>query len=274
VTSQTTDALEQFHFADAARVLYDFAWNEFCSFYVEMVKARLGNPATRPTAQRVLAHTLDTLLRLLHPLAPFVTEEVWQLLGEAAPERGLPEAQAPAESVMIAAWPVSDPRHVDPHIEAQFARFQEVLGGLREIRSRQNIPPKTPIEFTVRCDAEAEALLKPMEPYFNSMAGASSTAWGKNVEPPAASASFAASGLDVFVDLADFIDVEAEIVRLTKELARLDGAIAGKQKQLANENFVSRAPAEVIQKERAALVQLTEQRAATAAGLEAMKLRK
>ena len=70
-------------------MLYDFAWNEFCSFYVEMVKSRLSDPAARPVAQRVLAHTLDVLLRLLHPMVPFITEEIWQLLGQAAPARGL-----------------------------------------------------------------------------------------------------------------------------------------------------------------------------------------
>ena len=83
VTQETTAALAEYRYADAAKSLYGFAWDEFCSFYVEMVKARLSDPAARPTAQRVLAHTLDTLLRLLHPMVPFVTEEVWQLLAEA-----------------------------------------------------------------------------------------------------------------------------------------------------------------------------------------------
>ena len=93
VTRQVTEALGEYRFADAARVLYGFAWDEFCSFYVEMVKSRLAGEATRPAAQRVLAHVLDTLLRLLHPMIPFVTEEVWQLLGEVAPRR---EAARPA----------------------------------------------------------------------------------------------------------------------------------------------------------------------------------
>ena len=89
VTGEVTAALEGYHYADAARVLYDFAWNEFCSFYVEMVKSRLQDPAARPVAQRMLAHTLDVLLRLLHPMVPFITEEVWQLLGSGGAERGL-----------------------------------------------------------------------------------------------------------------------------------------------------------------------------------------
>ncbi len=88
MTQQVTDALENYRYADAARTLYDFAWNEFCSFYVEMTKARFAVAEQRQTAQRVLAHALDVLLRLLHPMMPFLTEEVWQLLGQVAPVRG------------------------------------------------------------------------------------------------------------------------------------------------------------------------------------------
>jgi valyl-tRNA synthetase len=271
VSGQTTEALGEYRYADATRVLYDFAWNEFCSFYVEMVKNRLQDVASRATAQRVLAHTLDALLRLLHPIIPFLTEEVWQLLAQAAPERGLQEIGPAAESIMIADWPTIDPARQNAHIEAQFARFQELLGGLREVRSRQNIPPKTPLRFGVRCDAAVIELLQPMESYFESMAGAKATAWGPGVQAPPTSATFIASGAEVFVDLAEHIDVEAEIVRKTKELAKLDGAIAAKDRQLANASFVERAPAEVIQKERAALEALKELRAATHATLDALR---
>jgi valyl-tRNA synthetase len=273
VTAEATDALAGYRFADAARALYDFSWNEFCSFYVEMCKARLQDPATRPVAQRVLAHALDVILRLLHPMVPFIAEEVWQLLGNAAGERGLREPVAAAESVTIARWPESDERWIDRQIEARFARFQEVLAGLREVRSRQNIPPKQPLRFSARSDAAAEALLLPMAPYFESMAGAVATAWGPTVAPPPLAASFAASGIEVFVDLAELIDVPAEIARKQKELARLEQAIAGKERQLANENFVSRAPAAVLAKERAALAELAEQRTAATAALAALRER-
>ena len=97
VTNEATDALAEYRYADAARVLYGFAWDEFCSFYVEMVKGRLGDPDPRTAVQRVLAHVLDTLLRLLHPMIPFLTEEVWQLLAEVAPRRGLGDAAGGGE---------------------------------------------------------------------------------------------------------------------------------------------------------------------------------
>src|SRR6202023_1132152 len=104
------------------------AWNQFCSFYLEMVKSRLQDAASRATAQRVLAHTLDSLLRLLHPMIPFITEEVWHLLGQAAGERGLEEPRPADESVMIAPWPQPDLSWQNAGMEARFARFQEVLG--------------------------------------------------------------------------------------------------------------------------------------------------
>ena len=271
VTGQTTEALGAYRYGDASRVLYDFAWNEFCSFYVEMVKGRLQDPASRPVAQRVLASTLDALLRLLHPIIPFITEEVWQLLGQAAPERGLAEIEPAAESIMIASWPEVEITRQDAQIEARFARFQEVLEGLRKVRSQQNIPPKTPMRFSVRCDAATAQLLEPMKPYFEAMAGAHAAAWGSGLHAPPNSASFVVSGAEVFVDLADHIDVPAEIERKTKELAKLEGVIAVKERQLANSSFVERAPAEVIQKERAALEQLKELHAATHAALTALE---
>jgi valyl-tRNA synthetase len=274
VTQQVTEAFDSFMFADASRVLYDFAWNEFCSFYVEMAKPRLQDSATRATTQRVLAHTLDELMRLLHPLIPFITEEVWHRLGEVAPQRGLKETTAAAPSIVIAAWPVADLSDRAEEIESRFGRFQEVLGGLREIRARQNIPPREPIRFVCRCDEATRQLLEPMAPYFASMAGATCDHWGSDAQPYANTASFTAAGAEVHVDLADFIDVEAEIARLTKDRERLEQGIANKQRQLGNENFVARAPAEVIAKERAALAQMEEQLTANATALAALRAKK
>jgi valyl-tRNA synthetase len=268
VTRQVTEALEHFKFADAARLLYDFAWDEFCSFYLEMAKTRLQDSKTRSTAQRILAHTLDTILRLLHPMTPFITEDVWQRLNAIAPERGLAKPLMTAKSVMIATWPEADLSLVNEAIEARFARFQEVLGGLREVRARHGIAPKTPLRFDAQCDVAATALLEPMRAYFETMAGAMPNTIGPNVTAPTMSAHFTASGIDVYVDLAEHIDVDAEIARKKKEEANYDKMIAGKEKQLANEAFVSRAPEAVIAKERAALEELREARRSTQAILE------
>ena len=272
VTRQATDALAAYQYADAARFLYEFAWDEFCSFYVEMVKGRLQQAKTRATAQRVLAHTLDALLRLLHPMMPFLTEEVWQLLGQVAPRRGLKQVEPAAESVMVASWPESDPARRDPEIEARFARFQEVLRAVREVRSRQNVPPRKRIEFAVRCDAETAALLAPMEPYFESMAGARATGWGPEVQAPALSANATLPGIEVFVDLADLIDLDAEIAKKKDDLAKLEARIAAQKKKLSNENFIQRAPAAVVEKERAQLESLLKQHAVVVKIIAALEI--
>jgi len=270
VTRQVTDALAAYRYADAARLLYDFSWDEFCSFYVEMVKARLQDEHARSTAQRVLAHTLDTLLRLLHPMIPFLTEEVWQLLGRLAPRRGLKTAEPAAESVMIAPWPESDPARQDPQIETRFSRFQEVMRAVRDIRSRQNVPPKRQLDFSVRCDATLADLLRPMEPCFGPMAGARAVGWGPKVEAPALSANVTLPGMEVYVDLAELMDVEAEIDRKKKELEKLDSLATAKKRKLANRAFVERAPEEVVQKERESLNELERQHASISATLESM----
>ncbi len=160
----------------------------------------------------------------------------------------------------------------DAQIEARFARFQEVLKVLREVRSRQNIPPKATLQFSVRSSVEIAALLRPMEPYFAAMAGAEATDWGPQVQAPPTCASDVIGDVEVFVDLAGHVDVEAEMVRKTKELEKLAGAIAGKERQLANSNFVDRAPAAVIEKERAALAQLRDQKLAAERALAALEL--
>ncbi|MGE0605841.1 MAG: class I tRNA ligase family protein, partial [Pirellulales bacterium] len=271
VTQATTDALASYHFSEAARALYDFSWDEFCSFYVEMVKSRLADPAQRPVAQRVLAHTLDTLLRLLHPMMPFITEDVWQRLAEFAPQRGLAKPQAAAASVMIAAWPTCDTARQDGQIEARFARFQETLKGLREIRNRQNIAPKIRIEFAARCDEATAELLRPMAPYFDSMAGATATAWGADVQPPVTSAQAMLPGLELFVDLSGHIDIPAEIAKNERELEKLAQFIAAKEKKLSQETFTAKAPAAVVQKERDSREELRQKQQAIEAVLKELR---
>ena len=271
VTAQVTESLAGYKYAGAAQALYEFAWDEFCSFFVEMVKARLQDEKTRPVAQRVLAHTLDTLLRLLHPMIPFLTEEVWQMLGKIAPQRGIAELRESEPSIMKAPWPEVEAARQDAQIESQFERFQEVLKAVREIRSRQNVPPKKQIEFSVRCDEADAELVRPMEPYFVTMAAAQATAWGPNTPAPALSANVSLKGAEVFVDLADLIDVEAEIARKKDEVAKLEKFIVGKEKKLSNANFVERAPEAVVAKERESLTDLQAQLAAAQSVLETLE---
>jgi valyl-tRNA synthetase len=259
VTGEVAAALDAYQYADATRSLYSFAWDEFCSFYVEMLKDRLQDPQQRPVAQRVLAHALDTLLRLLHPFVPFITEEVWQQLNKAAPRRGLIPAVA-SDSIMVAAWPDVEANRINPEIESRFALFQSTLGALREIRSRQNIPPRSEVEFWVRCDSTAAQLLEPLSPYFARMAQATASGYGDQVSPSGPTATVLLPGMEVIVNLRGFLDVEAEQARLDKQEAGLRKQIEGKEKKLGNASFLERAPADVVEREREALEQLRGQR--------------
>ena len=269
VVVRVTESLENYKFSEAARALYDFAWDDFCSFYVEISKSRLFDPQRRALAQNVLVSTLDALVRLLHPLTPFVTEEVWRRLADFAPERGFKPVRA-TESVTIAPWPEADPTAINPEIEAQFVNFQEALRCVRDARARQNVPPKTEVKFVIKCSAEIAEMLLPMREYFHSMAGAVLTDIGPEVEPPTLSSNATTPALEIYVDVADLIDLEAEITKLEKDVDKLNGFIKSKESKLSGD-FVNKAPAHVVEKERASLQDLCNQRDVNLKTLERLR---
>lgn len=259
VSHIVSQSLEEFRYADATRELYDFSWNEFCSFYVEMLKDRFSDPAARPHAQRMISYTLDCLLRLLHPIIPFITEEIWLLLAELCPQRGFETLQTARDSIMLADWPQLDVSWQDNEIEQQFSLFQSTLGALREIRSRQNLAPRKQIRFSIRCTPDLADLIQPMGIFFTSMAAAELTEISDQVLAPKVNATVALPNMEIFVDLAGLIDIAAETKRLQKEQTRLQGMIGGKEKQLANEKFINNAKPEVVAQARASLEQIREQ---------------
>ncbi|MEC9092636.1 MAG: valine--tRNA ligase, partial [Planctomycetota bacterium] len=259
VTRQVTAAFENYQFSEATRLLYEFAWDDFCSYYVEMLKSRFQDEQRKPTAQRLLASTLDNLLRLLAPVTPFVTEEIWQLLNKMAPLRGLPATAEARPSIVIADWPEADELAIDPKIEEQFSVFQSVLAAVRNIRSQQNIPPKETIDFMVRTSSGIVEQIKPLGRYFASLAKSELVSIGDGVEPPSPHATASLPGIEIYVDLKNFIDLDAELAKQIKEKAKKESLIASKEKKLANANFVDRAPAEVVQQERQSLQQVKEQ---------------
>ncbi|QDV82839.1 valine--tRNA ligase [Planctomycetes bacterium TBK1r] len=272
VTQQVTEGIDQFKFADVSRILYDFAWHEFCSFYVEIAKPRLSDPSQRGVTQNVIAHGLDTLLRLLHPIMPFVTESIWGFLGELAPERGLTPVKV-SQFAMKADWPQANRDHFDETIERQFTEFQNIVGAIRQIRASSNIPPRETVPAAIRCSESSRKLLEPMKPYFGALAGADVLEIGPAAEAFETDAPLAIPSIDVevHVDLEKFIDVEAELTRLEKLLGQLLKQITGKESKLSNENFVSRAPAEVVEKERATLDDLLNQRQSVEGDINKLK---
>ena len=276
VSRDVTAAIDEYRFAEAARLLYSFAWDEFCSAYLELCKSRLSDPARCEQARAMLMLALDTILRLIHPLMPFVSEEIWQHLRLVAGDRRMPwdVAEGPAESIMIARWPTPPAAWIDPRTEEQFGTFLGVVGAIREVRARQNVPPRTRVQAALRLPAATAELLLPMHAAIESMAMVELTAVGPEAAGAAGAATAAVPGGEVLLDLAATVDVGAEKVRLAKENEKLVGFIAAKRSKLADEKFAARAPEAVVFKERQQLAELEEKLAkgqATLAELEGLK---
>jgi valyl-tRNA synthetase len=259
VTAELTEHLERYQFDAATRTLRDFVWNEYCDWYVEMIKPRFRDPSLRPVAQRVALAVLDAIIRSLQPFTPFICEELWQRLAQIVPQRGFPEPVAAAESVMIAPWPEIPSAWRDPALEQRFARLQETIIAVRNVRAVYGIPPGTPLQLHVRCRPEVASDLRDVADQFENLSRTMLKAAGAEVERPKGSANFALADADGFIPLEGIIDRDAELKRLKKEQEKLRNVIAATEKKLSDEKFLSRAPEEVVKQARENLAGLQKQ---------------
>jgi valyl-tRNA synthetase len=254
-----TNLLGEYHFDAATRTLRDFTWNEFCDWYVEMLKPRLRDEQLRPAAQRMLVGVLDTLLRMLSPFTPFICEELWKRLNEIAPERGLLQPQPAAEACMNAPWPELPKEWRDDSLEARFARLQEIIVALRNVRAMYRIEDRVELALHVRCQPDVANQLQDVASQFENLAKTVLKAAGVDVNRPGTSASFSLNDADGFIPLEGVVDREAELARQHKEAEKIRGFIVGNERKLANESFVARAPAEVVEQVRESLAGLQKQ---------------
>jgi valyl-tRNA synthetase len=262
--NEVTSALEQFQFAEAARQLRDYTWGHFCDWYLEFVKGRLRDPVARPSAQRVLAAVLDGLCRLLHPIMPFVTEQVWQGLNSLAPVRGLPEPRPAEASVCIAAWP--RPLGWDDETARRTVdHWCEVIKSIRNLKADRNVPKDAKIAPIIVAQGIFAEWLKQGEPFLRGLLPAESVTIVPATDRPAECAVAVLPDAEIILPLAGLIDKEAELVKLRKSLADFEKQIGGLRSKLANESFVARAPAEVVTQTRAKLAELEGQRDAVSA---------
>jgi len=259
VTHDVTEQLDGYHFSEAARGIYDFTWSEFCDWYVEMSKGRLRDEAGRALAQRMLVGLLDAILRLVHPIMPFVAESIWQALAEAAFERGLPSPEPAAESVVIAAWPSIPRTWQDAGMERRIARMQELVRAVREVRNRYSLDPKTGLEAFVRCPAAVADDFQMLTPFINSLAGVGQLRCGPDIQKPPQSGSYVNPEFEAYVSLRGLIDPAAEAKRLEKQLAEKRKHLLATQAKLQNASFVDKAPPEIVQQQRDLVVDLQNQ---------------
>ncbi|WP_339743204.1 valine--tRNA ligase [uncultured Rubinisphaera sp.] len=257
--AEVTTCLERYQFDMATRTVRDFTWNEFCDWYLEMIKPRLRSEDQKAEAQRVLVAVLDSLLRLLSPFVPFVTEELWQKLGELAPERGIPEPMPAEEAVMIAVWPKLPKEWIDTEFEGRFERLRDSVIAVRNVRAVYGIPPGTPLTLRMRASDAIANDMNSVSGQFENLAKTVLEAAGAEVTRPEGSASFTIGEIDGYIPLGGVVDLKAELERQEKEASKLKGFISGHEKKLSNEKFVSNAPDDVVNNVRETLANLQSQ---------------
>ena len=259
VTDEIETALARYQFDVATRSVRDFVWNEFCDWYVEMVKVRLRDDTLRPAAQAMLAGVVDHILRLLQPFMPFLTAELWERLGSVAPIRGLTVNKTAEETCIAAAWPSVSPDWVDRALESRFERLQDIIVAIRNVRAVYNIPPSKKVPLLLRSSADTAEEMQSVEPQFEQLARVVLQGAGADITRPPASAGFSLDDADGFVPLEGLIDREKELQRQSKEAETIRKHITGAERKLSNEKFVANAPEKVVADVRKTLDSLRKQ---------------
>jgi valyl-tRNA synthetase len=250
---ETASSIEQYRFDHAAQTLYDFVWNEYCDWYLELSKPVLWDDTSsselRQGTLRTLLEVLETIVRLMHPMTPFITEEIWQ---NVAPRLGIN-----GDTIMLAQWPEADDEKINREAEAEMEWLKSIIVAVRTIRSESNIPPgeqlalilgNTVSDDSARATRHRQALAK------LAKVASITIASPDEEQPPTLSAL--AGTIEVMVPMAGVIDVDKELARLDKELDRLTAERSRLVGKLNNDNFVARAPADVVDKERAKLADI------------------
>jgi valyl-tRNA synthetase len=234
------EALDAYRFNDAAAAIYQFLWNDFCDWYLEIAKITLyrgDDPAARNRVQHTLVSTLETTLRLLHPFMPFITEDLWQRLPGAG------------ESIMLAPFPRPSAAAVDPDAEREMGLLVQIISAIRNIRGEMRVSPAQTLGATVKAAADDEPLLRANTALIEALARARVTI-DPRARRPRASALGIVGQSEIYVELEGLVDLAAERQRLEKEIKRTAEAIAFTRGKLSRPDFTERAPAEIVDKER------------------------
>jgi valyl-tRNA synthetase len=247
-------ALADYRFNDVAATLYHFIWHEYCDWYLELSKPALyedKGSASRQATLTVLAHVLETALRLLHPIMPFITEELWQALPETIRSQ---DRRNKAKSIMVSAYPIADERMIDAGIERDMQMVMDLILAIRNIRGEMNIAPSLQINVIVKVETtELGDHLEKSAGYAKTLARIKELRIGVSEAKPRSVATAVIAGAEVYVPLEGVLDLTQERDRLQKEIAKISKDIEVFSAKLSNKNFVDKAPREVVEKDTAKL---------------------
>ncbi len=251
VIETTSKAIEQYRFDLAAQAIYEFTWNEYCDWYLELAKVSLqsDNEALQRGTRHTLLRVLETLLRLAHPIMPFITEEIWQ---RVAPLLGIEGA-----TIMLQAYPVAELSVGDTHAVAEINWLMDVLLGVRRIRGEMNIAPGKPLPVLLQKGTEWDRqAVADNRVYLQKLGRLASVTWLSPDEPAPESAIALVGEMQILIPMAGLIDKTAELARLDKEIQKINNDLPRVAGKLSNPAFVDKAPADVIDKEKAKLADL------------------
>jgi valyl-tRNA synthetase len=237
--SQYYQALDKFDINGASKIVYAYIWNDFCDWYIELSKNRLysEDPEVKSAVLTRAVRLFEDMLKILHPFMPFISEEIWQLL---SPRQN-------GDSISISSMPECDKSMIDKSAEGDMEFVESIVYAIRNIRGEMSIPPSKIINILLNIDSVEERQLD----YIKSLGKVGEVKIGKNIKKPKLSASAVVKDCDVYIPLEGIIDIDVEKKRLDKEVNRIEGLLKGVNKKLSNKNFVEKAPAEIIEKEKA-----------------------
>jgi valyl-tRNA synthetase len=230
--------MDRFEVNNATKIIYAFVWNDFCDWYLEMMKSRLyaDDDEIKSAVLTRALKLFEDMLKIVHPFMPFITEELWQLI----------EERIEGESISTSEYPKLNEDLINPSAESEMEMIQGIVYAIRNIRGEMNIPPSKKVNaFIKSAGIKAEQI-----DYIKKLAKVENITTGEGIEKPKASASAMSGTTEIFIPLEGLIDLDVERQRIEKEINRLEVSLKGIEKKLANEKFVNNAPAEVVEKER------------------------
>ena len=242
--------MDRFHFNEAAKVLYDYIWNDFCDWYIEIAKTRFysEDKNSKLITYDVCITSIRKILPLLHPYTPFITEELWSFFKS---ER--------ANDLIISPWPTEDKGVINKEIDNKMMMLQDIISSVRAIRSRMNIPPSKKIEINIKTDEEQREFIDKNSELIIALARLDSYSAGSSVQKPSKSAAAVIHGMELYIPLGGLVDLDKERLQLNKRKTKIELLLSDIKKKLSNENFVSRAPEDIVKREQDKMIELKDE---------------